>query len=216
MVVVPDAMSPRSSGHVSSSRKTVVGGAARAGVASSARTETIAAQALTLSPTALLHTAPSLNPSSETVAGLEAVPMGPPVGEDLGWAPSRAVLCWRRYSTMWILGLSPSHDASAALLHDGIVIAAVAEERLTRIKGDGGRLPRHPSSRSSGSPVSIARKWTALRSCRTASLRTATRGGATQIPSPICEPDGSCSARASARMPCYAASIITPVMPWLR
>jgi carbamoyltransferase len=43
---------------------------------------------------------------------------------------------------MWILGLSPSHDASAALLHDGIVIAAVAEERLTRIKGDGGGLPR--------------------------------------------------------------------------
>jgi carbamoyltransferase len=44
---------------------------------------------------------------------------------------------------MWILGISPSHDASAALLHDGTVIAAIAEERLTRIKGDGGRLPRH-------------------------------------------------------------------------
>jgi carbamoyltransferase len=45
-------------------------------------------------------------------------------------------------SIMWILGISPSHDASAALLHDGTVIAAIAEERLTRIKGDGGRLPR--------------------------------------------------------------------------
>lgn len=44
---------------------------------------------------------------------------------------------------MWILGISPSHDASAALLHDGTVIAAIAEERLTRLKGDGGRLPRH-------------------------------------------------------------------------
>jgi carbamoyltransferase len=43
---------------------------------------------------------------------------------------------------MWLLGISPSHEASAALLHDGAVVAAVAEERLTRIKGDGGRLPR--------------------------------------------------------------------------
>ncbi|HEU4367076.1 MAG TPA: carbamoyltransferase C-terminal domain-containing protein [Methylomirabilota bacterium] len=43
---------------------------------------------------------------------------------------------------MWTLGISPSHDASAALLHDGSVIAAIAEERLTRIKGDGGKLPR--------------------------------------------------------------------------
>jgi carbamoyltransferase len=43
---------------------------------------------------------------------------------------------------MWILGISPSHDASAALLHDGTLMAAIAEERLTRIKGDGGRLPR--------------------------------------------------------------------------
>ena len=43
---------------------------------------------------------------------------------------------------MWLLGISPSHEASAALLHDGVVVAALAEERLTRIKGDGGRLPR--------------------------------------------------------------------------
>jgi carbamoyltransferase len=43
---------------------------------------------------------------------------------------------------MWILGISPSHDASAALLHDGMVVAAIAEERLTRVKGDGERLPR--------------------------------------------------------------------------
>lgn len=43
---------------------------------------------------------------------------------------------------MWLLGVSPSHDASAALLHDGVVVAAIAEERLTRVKGDGGRLPR--------------------------------------------------------------------------
>ena len=43
---------------------------------------------------------------------------------------------------MWLLGISPSHEASAALLHDGVVVAALAEERLTRIKCDGGRLPR--------------------------------------------------------------------------
>jgi carbamoyltransferase len=43
---------------------------------------------------------------------------------------------------MWILGISPSHDASAALLRDGTVVAAIAEERLTRVKGDGERLPR--------------------------------------------------------------------------
>jgi len=45
-------------------------------------------------------------------------------------------------SSMWLLGISPSHEASAALLHDGVVVAALAEERLTRIKCDGGRLPR--------------------------------------------------------------------------
>ena len=43
---------------------------------------------------------------------------------------------------MWVLGISPSHDASAALVRDGVVVAAVAEERLSRIKGDGGQLPR--------------------------------------------------------------------------
>jgi carbamoyltransferase len=41
-----------------------------------------------------------------------------------------------------ILGISPSHEASAALLRGGVVVAAIAEERLTRVKGDGGRLPR--------------------------------------------------------------------------
>ncbi|HSE04394.1 MAG TPA: carbamoyltransferase C-terminal domain-containing protein [Methylomirabilota bacterium] len=43
---------------------------------------------------------------------------------------------------MWLLGISPSHEASAVLMHDGVVVAALAEERLTRIKSDGGRLPR--------------------------------------------------------------------------
>lgn len=41
----------------------------------------------------------------------------------------------------WILGIAPSHDASAVLFRDGTLVAAIAEERLTRIKGDGGRLP---------------------------------------------------------------------------
>ena len=48
---------------------------------------------------------------------------------------------------MWLLGISPSHEASAALLRDGVVVAAIAEERLTRIKGDGGRLPRQAIER---------------------------------------------------------------------
>jgi carbamoyltransferase len=48
---------------------------------------------------------------------------------------------------MWLLGVSPSHDASAALLRDGVVVAAIAEERLTRVKGDGGRLPRRSIER---------------------------------------------------------------------
>jgi carbamoyltransferase len=43
---------------------------------------------------------------------------------------------------MWTLGISPSHEASAALLRDDVVVSAIAEERLTRVKGDGGRLPR--------------------------------------------------------------------------
>jgi carbamoyltransferase len=38
----------------------------------------------------------------------------------------------------WVLGLWDGHDAGAALLYDGVVVAAVSEERLTRVKGQGG------------------------------------------------------------------------------
>ncbi len=41
-----------------------------------------------------------------------------------------------------ILGLASSHDASACVFRDGKLVAAIAEERLTRIKCDGGRLPQ--------------------------------------------------------------------------
>jgi carbamoyltransferase len=47
---------------------------------------------------------------------------------------------------MWTLGIASSHDASAALFRDTTLIAAVAEERLSRVKGDGGRLPRQAIS----------------------------------------------------------------------
>lgn len=42
---------------------------------------------------------------------------------------------------MLILGLYSAHDANAALFDDYRLVAAVAEERLTRVKGDGGRFP---------------------------------------------------------------------------
>ena len=35
---------------------------------------------------------------------------------------------------MWILGLNNMHDASAALVHDGILVAAAEEERFSRVK----------------------------------------------------------------------------------
>jgi carbamoyltransferase len=41
-----------------------------------------------------------------------------------------------------ILGIASSHDASACVFRDGKLVAAIAEERLTRIKCDGGRLPQ--------------------------------------------------------------------------
>ena len=41
-----------------------------------------------------------------------------------------------------ILGLASSHDASACVFRDGQLVAAIAEERLSRIKCDGGRLPQ--------------------------------------------------------------------------
>ena len=40
-----------------------------------------------------------------------------------------------------ILGIASSHDASACVFRDGKLIAAIAEERLSRLKSDGGRLP---------------------------------------------------------------------------
>src|SRR5437773_2212690 len=39
---------------------------------------------------------------------------------------------------MWTLGFSMEHDASVALARDGEVIAAVSEERLSRIKSQWG------------------------------------------------------------------------------
>ena len=45
-------------------------------------------------------------------------------------------------SNQWILGVHLGHDASAAILKDGAVVAAIEEERLTRIKGFAG-FPYH-------------------------------------------------------------------------
>jgi carbamoyltransferase len=43
---------------------------------------------------------------------------------------------------MKILGIQDGHSASAALVEDGVVVAAVQEERLTRRKNDGEARPR--------------------------------------------------------------------------
>jgi len=40
-----------------------------------------------------------------------------------------------------ILGIASSHDASACVYRDGVLISAISEERLSRIKCDGGHLP---------------------------------------------------------------------------
>jgi carbamoyltransferase len=40
-----------------------------------------------------------------------------------------------------VLGLCSSHDASACVFRDGELVAAISEERLSRIKTDGNRLP---------------------------------------------------------------------------
>ena len=40
-----------------------------------------------------------------------------------------------------ILGLASSHDASACVFIDGRIAAAVSQERVTRRKNDGCRLP---------------------------------------------------------------------------
>ena len=40
-----------------------------------------------------------------------------------------------------ILGIASSHDASACVFRDGQLVAAISEERLSRIKCDGGHLP---------------------------------------------------------------------------
>ena len=40
-----------------------------------------------------------------------------------------------------ILGIHSGHDASAVVFKDGDLFAAISEERLTRVKNDGGRPP---------------------------------------------------------------------------
>ena len=40
-----------------------------------------------------------------------------------------------------ILGIASSHDASACVYRDGSLLAAISEERLSRVKCDGGHLP---------------------------------------------------------------------------
>jgi len=42
----------------------------------------------------------------------------------------------------WTLGIASSHESSACLLHDGRLVAAISEERLSRVKCDGYRLPQ--------------------------------------------------------------------------
>ena len=44
--------------------------------------------------------------------------------------------------TTTILGLNSGHDAAACLLVDGQVVAVASEERFTRVKNDGARLPQ--------------------------------------------------------------------------
>ena len=41
-----------------------------------------------------------------------------------------------------VLGIASSHDSSACLFNDGELVSAIAEERLSRIKCDGGALPQ--------------------------------------------------------------------------
>ena len=40
-----------------------------------------------------------------------------------------------------ILGIASSHDASACVFHDGKLVSAISEERISRVKCDGGHLP---------------------------------------------------------------------------
>ena len=42
----------------------------------------------------------------------------------------------------WTLGIASSHESSACLVHDGRLVAAISEERLSRVKCDGYRLPQ--------------------------------------------------------------------------
>ena len=44
------------------------------------------------------------------------------------------------------LGLQTGHESSAALFEDGRLVAAVSDERITRIKNDGGRLMDHATA----------------------------------------------------------------------
>lgn len=47
----------------------------------------------------------------------------------------------------WVLGIASSHDSSAALFYDGEIVAAISEERLSRIKCDGYKLPQRAIDR---------------------------------------------------------------------
>ena len=40
-----------------------------------------------------------------------------------------------------VLGLASSHDASACVFRDGALLAAISEERISRLKCDGGHVP---------------------------------------------------------------------------
>ena len=40
-----------------------------------------------------------------------------------------------------ILGIASSHDSSACVFRDGHLVSAISEERISRIKCDGGHLP---------------------------------------------------------------------------
>lgn len=61
---------------------------------------------------------------------------------------------------MNVLGIGGySHDSAAALVCDGVLVAACAEERFTRVKHDGG-IPGTRSSTVSMPPGLGRKTWT--------------------------------------------------------
>jgi len=57
------------------------------------------------------------------------------------------------------LGIASTHESSACLYHEGRLVAAISEQRLSRVKYDGYRLPQRALAERRIDALALGEFW---------------------------------------------------------